>query len=199
MALAGEPDIGTAAELERASRRAEARVPSVVLDLRQLTLTDSCGVRVIADARTRAARGAPAGPPRWPLRGTATPGAERHGRAYRVGRVGRVGRVARQPADESTPSFLDAAPPVTQNVCVRDATKSPPHSAPLRRSLMAKVSAGSVESFGDSMTADAIGPIASRELPVVMYAAPASSTGRIPRSEQPRSYRPHQAQSQRGC
>jgi anti-anti-sigma factor len=50
----GELDIVTAPVLEQTLRDAELRAPLVVLDLRELCLTDSSGVRVIANASVRA-------------------------------------------------------------------------------------------------------------------------------------------------
>jgi anti-sigma B factor antagonist len=54
--VAGELDIATAPMLERTLRSAELRARLVVLDLRELTFVDSCGVRVIVYASLRARR-----------------------------------------------------------------------------------------------------------------------------------------------
>jgi anti-anti-sigma factor len=54
--LAGELDMASAPALEQALRDAELRARLVVLDLRELTFTDSCGVRVIVNASRRADR-----------------------------------------------------------------------------------------------------------------------------------------------
>lgn len=54
--VVGELDIVTAPALEQALRDAELRAPLVVLDLRELTSTDSSGVRVITNASARAYR-----------------------------------------------------------------------------------------------------------------------------------------------
>ena len=54
--VVGELDIVTAPALERTLRDAELRAPLVVLDLRELTFTDSSGVHVIANASARADR-----------------------------------------------------------------------------------------------------------------------------------------------
>ena len=51
---AGELDIATAQQLEQALRVAEIRARRVVLNLRELTFTDSSGVHVIVDASNRA-------------------------------------------------------------------------------------------------------------------------------------------------
>jgi anti-sigma B factor antagonist len=51
---AGELDIATAPQLKQTLRQAEAGARRVVLDLRELTFMDSCGVHVIVDASTRA-------------------------------------------------------------------------------------------------------------------------------------------------
>jgi anti-anti-sigma factor len=53
---AGELDIATAPELERTLREAQPRADLVVLDLRELSFTDSSGLHAIVDAST--ARGA---------------------------------------------------------------------------------------------------------------------------------------------
>jgi anti-anti-sigma factor len=55
--VVGELDIATAPALEQALRSAELRARLVMLDLRELTFTDSCGVNVISAASDRA-RGA---------------------------------------------------------------------------------------------------------------------------------------------
>jgi anti-anti-sigma factor len=52
--LAGELDIATAPQLERALREPRLRARLVVLDLRELTLIDSSGVHAIVDAGIRA-------------------------------------------------------------------------------------------------------------------------------------------------
>src|SRR5450432_2023644 len=52
--VAGEVDIATAPDLERALLAAEARGRSVVLDLRALDFIDSSGVHVIIAAHHRA-------------------------------------------------------------------------------------------------------------------------------------------------
>ncbi len=52
--VAGELDIATAWQLERALREAEIRARRVVLDLRELTFMDTSGVHVIVDAGNRA-------------------------------------------------------------------------------------------------------------------------------------------------
>jgi anti-sigma B factor antagonist len=52
--IAGELDIATAPALEQTLRDAELRAQLVVLDLRELTFTDSCGVHVIINASIRA-------------------------------------------------------------------------------------------------------------------------------------------------
>jgi anti-anti-sigma factor len=52
----GELDIGTAPALEQALRGAELRARLVMLDLRELTFLDSCGVHVIVYASIRARR-----------------------------------------------------------------------------------------------------------------------------------------------
>ena len=54
--VVGELDLVTAPVLEQALRDAELRAPLVVLDLRELTFTDSSGVRVIISASARADR-----------------------------------------------------------------------------------------------------------------------------------------------
>ena len=54
--VVGELDIVTAPALEQALRDAELRAPLVVLDLRELTFTDSSGVHVITNASARADR-----------------------------------------------------------------------------------------------------------------------------------------------
>jgi anti-anti-sigma factor len=54
--VVGELDLVTAPALEQALRDAELRAPLVVLDLRELTFTDSSGVRVIISASARADR-----------------------------------------------------------------------------------------------------------------------------------------------
>jgi anti-anti-sigma factor len=55
--VAGELDITTAPALEQTLHDAELRARLVVLDLRKLSFTDSCGVRVISLANVRASRG----------------------------------------------------------------------------------------------------------------------------------------------
>ena len=52
----GELDIFTAPALEQTLRDAEFRAPLVVVDLRELTFTDSRAVQVITDAGARADR-----------------------------------------------------------------------------------------------------------------------------------------------
>jgi anti-sigma B factor antagonist len=54
--VAGELDIASAPRLERTLRGAELRARLVVLDLRELTFVDSCGVHVIVYASLRARR-----------------------------------------------------------------------------------------------------------------------------------------------
>jgi anti-sigma B factor antagonist len=54
--VAGELDLATSPLLERTLRGAKLRSRQVVLDLRELTFIDSCGVRVIVDASVRARR-----------------------------------------------------------------------------------------------------------------------------------------------
>jgi len=54
--VVGELDIATAPALEQTLRDAELRARLVVLDLRELTFTDSSGVRVITNASVRADR-----------------------------------------------------------------------------------------------------------------------------------------------
>ena len=54
--VTGELDIATAPALERTLFDAELRARLVALDLRELTFTDSCGVRVIVSASIRADR-----------------------------------------------------------------------------------------------------------------------------------------------
>jgi anti-sigma B factor antagonist len=54
--VAAELDIATAPILERTLRSAELRAHLVLLDLRELTFVDSCGVRVIVYASIRARR-----------------------------------------------------------------------------------------------------------------------------------------------
>lgn len=54
--VVGELDIVTAPALEQALRDAELRAQLVVLDLRELTFTDSSGVHVITNASVRADR-----------------------------------------------------------------------------------------------------------------------------------------------
>ena len=54
--VVGELDIFTAPALEQTLRDAELRAPLVVLDLRELTFTDSSGVHVITNAGARADR-----------------------------------------------------------------------------------------------------------------------------------------------
>jgi anti-sigma B factor antagonist len=54
--VVGELDLVTSPALEQALRDAELRAPVVVLDLRELTFTDSSGVRVITNASARVAR-----------------------------------------------------------------------------------------------------------------------------------------------
>ena len=52
--LAGELDIATTPRLERALREPRLQARLVVLDLRELTFIDSCGVHAIVDASIRA-------------------------------------------------------------------------------------------------------------------------------------------------
>ena len=52
--VAGKLDIATSPALEQTLRDAELRARLVVLDLRELTLTDSCGTDVIMNANSRA-------------------------------------------------------------------------------------------------------------------------------------------------
>jgi anti-sigma B factor antagonist len=52
--VAGELDLATAPALGRTLRGAECRARLVVLDLRELTFTDSCGVRVLSHASSHA-------------------------------------------------------------------------------------------------------------------------------------------------
>jgi anti-sigma B factor antagonist len=52
--VVGELDIATAPQLAQTLRQAQTRTRRVVLDLRQLTFTDSCGVHLILDANIRA-------------------------------------------------------------------------------------------------------------------------------------------------
>jgi anti-sigma B factor antagonist len=54
--VVGELDIVTAPTLEQTLRDAELRAQLVVLDLRELTFTDSSGVHVITNAGVRAGR-----------------------------------------------------------------------------------------------------------------------------------------------
>lgn len=54
--VVGELDIFTTPALEQTLRDAELRAPLVVLDLRELTFTDSSGVHVITNASARADR-----------------------------------------------------------------------------------------------------------------------------------------------
>jgi anti-anti-sigma factor len=54
--VAGELDIATAPALEQTLRDGELQTRLVVLDLRELTFTDSCGARVISEAGKRAER-----------------------------------------------------------------------------------------------------------------------------------------------
>ena len=54
--VAGELDLVTSPALEQTLRDAELRAPLVVLDLRELTFTDSTGVHVITNANARADR-----------------------------------------------------------------------------------------------------------------------------------------------
>jgi anti-sigma B factor antagonist len=54
--VVGELDIVTAPALEQTLRDAELRARLVVLDLRELTFTDSSGVHVITNASVRADR-----------------------------------------------------------------------------------------------------------------------------------------------
>jgi stage II sporulation protein AA (anti-sigma F factor antagonist) len=54
--VVGELDIVTAPALEQTLRDAELRARRVVLDLRELTFTDSSGVHVITNASVRAGR-----------------------------------------------------------------------------------------------------------------------------------------------
>jgi hypothetical protein len=59
--VAGELDIATAQQLEQALRVAEIRARRVVLNLRELTFTDSSGVHVIVDASNRQTNGTSTG------------------------------------------------------------------------------------------------------------------------------------------
>jgi anti-anti-sigma factor len=52
--LAGELDIATTPQLERALREPRLQARLVVLDLRELAFIDSCGVHAIVDASIRA-------------------------------------------------------------------------------------------------------------------------------------------------
>ena len=52
--LAGELDIATTPQLEGTLREPRSQVALVVLDLRDLTFMDSCGVHAIVDASVRA-------------------------------------------------------------------------------------------------------------------------------------------------
>jgi anti-sigma B factor antagonist len=52
--VTGELDIATAAQLEETLRDAERRAQRLVLDLRDITFMDSCGVRTIVEAHARA-------------------------------------------------------------------------------------------------------------------------------------------------
>jgi anti-anti-sigma factor len=52
--LAGELDIATTPQLERALREPRLQARLVVLDLRELTFIDGCGVHAIVDASIRA-------------------------------------------------------------------------------------------------------------------------------------------------
>jgi anti-sigma B factor antagonist len=52
--LAGELDIATTPQLERALREPRLQARLVVLDLRELAFIDSCGVNAIVDASIRA-------------------------------------------------------------------------------------------------------------------------------------------------
>jgi len=52
--VTGELDIATASELEHRLRQAEQRARRVVLDLRDLTFTDTSGVHVIRESNIRA-------------------------------------------------------------------------------------------------------------------------------------------------
>lgn len=52
----GELDIATAPRLDQMLRTAELRARRLVLDLRELTFMDSCGVHVIVNASIRARR-----------------------------------------------------------------------------------------------------------------------------------------------
>ena len=54
--VVGELDIVTGPALEQTLRDAELRAPLVVLDLREVTFTDSSGVHVITNASARADR-----------------------------------------------------------------------------------------------------------------------------------------------
>lgn len=54
--VVGELDLVTSPALEQTLRDAELRAPLVVLDLRELTFTDSSGVHVITNAKARADR-----------------------------------------------------------------------------------------------------------------------------------------------
>ena len=56
MQVVGDLDIVTAPALEQTLRDAELRAPVVVLDLRELTFTDSSGVHAITNASARADR-----------------------------------------------------------------------------------------------------------------------------------------------
>jgi anti-sigma B factor antagonist len=55
--LAGELDIATAPQLEQTLRESEIQARLVVLDLRDLTFIDSCGVHAIVNASIRARQG----------------------------------------------------------------------------------------------------------------------------------------------
>jgi anti-anti-sigma factor len=52
--VAGELDVATTPQLERALREVRSQAPLVVLDLRDLAFMDSSGVRAIVDASIRA-------------------------------------------------------------------------------------------------------------------------------------------------
>jgi anti-anti-sigma factor len=52
--LAGELDVATTPQLERALREPQLQARLLVLDLRELAFTDSSGVQVIVDASIRA-------------------------------------------------------------------------------------------------------------------------------------------------
>lgn len=54
--VAGELDVATASDFERAVREAEAQAGLVLLDLRDLAFIDCCGLHAIFNANTRARR-----------------------------------------------------------------------------------------------------------------------------------------------